>query len=554
MSENTYSKTCPTCGAIMIKRVGKFGPFYSCSNWPRCKQKPVSIKADKTAITAPISTPTKKITLSVEQQNIVSAVESALKSNTITAIMVNATAGSGKTTLGEYIVRYVVPASESVLFVSFARKISAEIKARCADLTNVTAGTLHSTGLKAYSGFNGRKPRVDQYKVYGITNNLLQDDSEKKLIPPTSKLIGLLKNSATRAKDINDDLLTDLCLFYNIDIPEDKVERVFYLVKTSMEVSEVDKSNIDFDDMLFMPVIYGASFPKYRVIIVDEAQDMNSVQMTMIERCIGHNTVVIFIGDKFQSIFGFRGAGINTMAELSENFACVQYPLSVTRRCPKSHVDNVNSLLPEIPFKALDSAKRGEITSVLESAMQYQDGDLILCRCNAPLIKPAMQLLAAGRKAVIYGKDLGQNLVSFMAKCGVNATDTTLVMGEKLDEFFSVESEKLAAKHKADMIEILADKIDTLKAIGTGLKLVENVIEKISEIFSDDNGDGVIFSTVHKAKGLEAENVGILYPALMPHKAAAQEWEQQQERNLMFVAYTRAKNNLTLILEEKKKK
>ena len=51
-------------------------------------------------------------------------------------------------------------------------------------------------------------------------------------------------------------------------------------------------------------------------------------------------------------------------------------------------------------------------------------------------------------------------------------------------------------------------------------------------------------STIHKSKGLEADNIFIIEPQLMPAKWAQQEWEFEQEKNLDYVARTRAKHNL----------
>ncbi len=54
----------------------------------------------------------------------------------------------------------------------------------------------------------------------------------------------------------------------------------------------------------------------------------------------------------------------------------------------------------------------------------------------------------------------------------------------------------------------------------------------------------VTLSTVHKAKGAEAPRVIVLDPKRMPSKNARQDWEIQQERNVVYVTYTRAKETL----------
>ena len=77
----------------------------------------------------------------------------------------------------------------------------------------------------------------------------------------------------------------------------------------------------------------------------------------------------------------------------------------------------------------------------------------------------------------------------------------------------------------------------------------EELIERIDGIFSDRKKGGISLSTIHKAKGLEADNVYIACKSLMPSGNAKKDWEIEQEYNLMYVAYTRAKNVLGFIDE-----
>jgi DNA helicase-2/ATP-dependent DNA helicase PcrA len=69
------------------------------------------------------------------------------------------------------------------------------------------------------------------------------------------------------------------------------------------------------------------------------------------------------------------------------------------------------------------------------------------------------------------------------------------------------------------------------------------VLCKLSELFADDK-IGVTLSTVHKAKGLESNTVYILGPELLPAPWAKSSQEQEQERNIKYVATTRAMRTL----------
>ena len=74
------------------------------------------------------------------------------------------------------------------------------------------------------------------------------------------------------------------------------------------------------------------------------------------------------------------------------------------------------------------------------------------------------------------------------------------------------------------------------------------MIDKIKTIFSDDNGSGICLSTIHKSKGLENDRVFIICEDKMPLKGCMNiPWMAEQEWNLIYVAYTRAKHYLGFI-------
>ena len=69
---------------------------------------------------------------------------------------------------------------------------------------------------------------------------------------------------------------------------------------------------------------------------------------------------------------------------------------------------------------------------------------------------------------------------------------------------------------------------------------------QIEKIFTD-NVEGIVFCTIHKAKGLEAKNIFILNPELLPHPMAKRDWQIEQEMNLKYVAITRSLDTLTWV-------
>ena len=96
----------------------------------------------------------------------------------------------------------------------------------------------------------------------------------------------------------------------------------------------------------------------------------------------------------------------------------------------------------------------------------------------------------------------------------------------------------------------LFDKIRALEVIGENCCTIQELNERIDTIFAEERTEGISLSTVHKAKGLENDRVFIACDSLMPSKSAHLPWEVEQEKNLQYVAYTRAKTYLGFLSEE----
>ena len=178
---------------------------------------------------------------------------------------------------------------------------------------------------------------------------------------------------------------------------------------------------------------------------------------------------------------------------------------------------------------------------------KVQPGDMAICRLNAPLVKPAFELIRQGIKAVIIGRDIGQGLITLMTKVGKkHNADTVLQLISALYDYSEREISKLMRAKKNQQAATLSDQVDTIVALCEGADTIEQVKSKIASVFSDDV-KGVAFSSIHKAKGLEADRVFIIRPELTPHKLAQSQWQIEQERNLQYISYTRSKSELYFV-------
>jgi superfamily I DNA/RNA helicase len=150
-------------------------------------------------------------------------------------------------------------------------------------------------------------------------------------------------------------------------------------------------------------------------------------------------------------------------------------------------------------------------------------------------------MLKQGKKAIIRGRDIGATLAALVRRSKATTVPALLawIVGWRDDK-----AEKARAAKKSDAaIEAIHDQADTLTAIAEECADPAEVLCRLSELFADDKR-GITLSTVHKAKGLESETVFILGPELLPAPWAKSPQEQEQERNIKYVATTRAMRTL----------
>jgi hypothetical protein len=115
--------------------------------------------------------------------------------------------------------------------------------------------------------------------------------------------------------------------------------------------------------------------------------------------------------------------------------------------------------------------------------------------------------------------------------------------------------EKVMSNHKMikseamedSQVIIMNEKIQAIEVLSEGINNPHDVIIKIKELFSNDKKSGICLSNMHKSKGLESERVFIIHQELIPSKYAKLPWQMEQERNLEYVAYTRAKTTLGFV-------
>lgn len=465
-----------------------------------------------------------------------------------------------------------------VCFVAFNKSIATELQKRVP--LGCSAMTMHSMGFKAVQAAFGRVG-VNNYRVQDIISELMGRDIRElrrhkmEVLKATESLVGLCKmnlvaDNTAAGTMIGREALWDLASYYDIDLNGNSTE-VFSLVPQVLErCKDVARDRvIDFDDMVWLPVALNLSMTKYDVLLVDEAQDLNRCQQQL---ALKAGTRLILCGDPKQAIYGFAGADCESMSRMQKileatDRGCVHLPLTVTRRCGKAIVAEAQKIVPD--FGYWETNPEGKISQASYTDVRYkgaagpgtgslaeksyvdlvQDGDMLLCRVNAPLVSQCFRFLKAGRKATIQGRDVGQGLISTIKKC---KADSVPDLAAKLSDWLHNEVQKETAKRNPNENKLIAlqDRVDCLYCFMENQQTVEDVIAKIESVFTDaKDSPGIRLSSIHRAKGLESDRVFFLMPegAGCPHPMAKTAWAREQESNLLYVGITRAISELVYV-------
>ena len=462
--------------------------------------------------------------------------------------LISALAGSGKTTVLVEGFNHV-PKGCTVLMCAFNKSIATELKARAP--AGVEVSTLHSYGLRAITKKFGRL-QINDRKVDSLLRKIRGDGpgtfDERRAI---CKLVGLAKGSLANTRQELEAIVDG----YGIYFGESEKDReaavndallVLEICRNPTQehrsVGQVGRGEIDFDDMVWLPVACALRLWQYDRVFVDECQDLNAAQIEMSLRACKPNGRICVVGDKFQAIYGFRGADSRSIPNLIERLRAHVMPLSVTYRCACRIVDEARRYVPDL--EPAPNAAEGEVNDCGESQMRalVGPGDFILSRTNAPLIPLCLGFLREGRRAAVQGRDVGAALSVLVKKSEAREVDALL---DWVTAWGVRETDRLRKK-EADTSAV-EDKVATVEALCDGARSVQEVLSRIEALFSDvSDEERIVLSTTHKAKGLERDRVFMLRDTYLRK-------DDEGERALIYVAITRARKSLWYVHSEKQK-
>ena len=491
-----------------------------------------------------------------------------MRSGTGNAV-VRATAGAGKTTTLVQVAE-ALPRDLRACFLAYGKDASRELENRLP--THVAAKTTHSLGWSVLQDALGRrrvKLQLDNRKY-----TVLQRDA-LATIPPSegtasrneaevakeylAKLVNYTRLNFTDTKDPSD--VRALAVRYNLTPPDDLEletelhEQLRSVLRAGVQAA-LHTGVIDYTDMLYIPEVLQLPVPEYDFVCVDEAQDYSPVALNFTMRLVkpDHGGRLVFVGDPRQSIFGFAGADTDALDRIVTRANATVLPLSISYRSPRIHVELARMIAPEM--EARPDAPDGNIYWIRDATLPkwVREGDLILCRQNAPLIGTCLRLVREGKRAFVRGRELAGQLTAMSHAAfgrGFHQWE------EALEAFEHAEIQRVHKSLGGRPQEgtVLAERLDLIEGLRFLTKdlsrdqtpTLVTLEERIALTFKEDESAGVVLSTVHRAKGREANRVLILYPELMPGAYAKTPEAIRGEECVQFVALTRSRRDLIFV-------
>jgi len=477
-----------------------------------------------------------------EQRAIIDAATSAAES-----VMINAYAGTGKSTTLQMLGPHVP--QKRVLALAFNKSIATGLKRRFPAhfkiMTLNGLGFLALTRLVPGAKFEGQKLLVIAHKL-----GLIGDEAaEVREICALAMNAGIVP-AEFGVKGIIEDSYENWAALGDHEPASEAIGAAREML--SLGIREALQGSINFDDQVYMSVFFGARYPRYEMVLVDEAQDLSPLNHLQITKCKPER--VIAVGDRFQAIYGFRGADYASMDNLREvSPAWIDRPLTTTFRCSKVIVRRNLAHAPG--FSALKDAPEGRVVSFRNRAWNWQHTRdelakcpskspqmAVLCRINAPLISLAFKLLAQHIPARVLGRDIGAKLIKLSRKIAKDDSMNREVLIARITAWHVTEVSKSEA-NKDGRAGLLDDQAESLLAIASNVRDAKELRGIINTLFADTTC-GVTLASVHKSKGLEWDCVMHLDPFRCPSKFAHTDQAYEQELNLRYVLETRTKHTL----------
>ena len=321
--------------------------------------------------------------------------------NTEGPCLVIAGAGSGKTKVLTHKIAYLMQEKDvkpwNILAITFTNKAANEMKTRVESLVGNAAkdmwiGTFHSICVKILRRFIDR--------IGYDTSFIIFDTSDQRT----------LIKECIKACDLDEKLFADRAVLSEIsNAKNEMLEPMQYALRTGGEYRKEkiatiyslyqqrlkENNAVDFDDIINLtikilmenPDVLAYYSDKFKYVLVDEYQDTNKSQFTLVTMLASKYGNITVVGDNDQGIYSFRGADISNILNFERDFPGTKIiKLEQNYRCTGNILKAANSVIKNNPVKYKKELWTqndiGELPNVFCGDNEYDEASYIVEQIN----------------------------------------------------------------------------------------------------------------------------------------------------------------------------
>ena len=492
-------------------------------------------------------------------------------------VCILAGAGSGKTTTITHRVANQVATgafrSDEILAVTFTDKAAGEMRARLERLgvTGVRASTFHSAALGQLRFFAPEPPgKIMASKALPLRyiGNSLPRPYRFRPAADLATEVEWAKNRRIPPGDYLHSLGE-----HEPPIPKDLMVKVY----RDYERRKADQGYVDFEDLIEMAIRLFDADPgaleqvrdRYHAFTVDEYQDVNLLQQTLLDRWLGERNELCAVGDDYQSIYAFTGASPEYLLTMPQRFpSATVVRLEENYRSTPEVLTFANRLVPRLggAEKVLRATRPSGAEPVTRSFGGAEDEAAFIVErirelyaAGTPFEEMAL-LFRTNARSADFEEALTEAGIAFQGAAFLSRNGAKQLLKALRGSGTSVSEVRRLALEQG-MLEAIPDKLgerevtrqnDLARLVRLaeefGEGTVAEFVAQLEERFGSNAGRGVHLLTYHRAKGLEFDAVFLprLEEKELPSKLSKTPAAIAEERRLLYVGLTRAKCHLTV--------
>jgi DNA helicase II / ATP-dependent DNA helicase PcrA len=483
-------------------------------------------------------------------------------------VCILAGAGTGKTTTITRRIAWQVASGafrpEHILAVTFTDKAAGELRGRLRALgvDGVRASTFHSAALALLRHFEGDQGRILSTKALLLRRigNTLPGAYRFRPAGDLATEIEWAKNRRLTPETYRAGLGE-----HEPPLPPDLAHQVF----REYERRKAAEGLIDFEDLLERAArlleaddtARATVHERWRAFTVDEYQDVNLLQQSLLELWFGERDELCAVGDDYQAIYSFTGASAQWLlalprrfpdahvVRLERNYRSTPQVLELANRLVPRLGGSAKTLTPTLPDGAEPVVGPG--LDLVARVRELHAGGVpleemaVLVRTNARTSEFEEAFHDAGipfQGASLLARDAARQLLKALRGRSGPAAEVVPALAAAQGLLTEIP-DKLGEREQTRQAD-LARLVRLAEELGGD---VGGFVNHLHERFGESAGRGVHLLTLHRAKGLEWE--AVFLPRVEEGELPVRRGDVEEERRLFYVGLTRAKRHLLVTWE-----